>query len=419
MPIVDSLVLTPLDEEWRSVMPVLGPDDSAVYTKPVGSITYSLWTVPFEGPAGQGDYLVSGASMGRRTPGQAYAAVFSKQAVDTWKPARVVLLGIAGSLESQRLRLGDVVVAEQIFGYEVEDAVGRGYKFRPTVYQTDALGLDRVRAFFNHKPTYQKWQALCLQAAPTHGLKNVRRPPELHIESVGSGNKVVKSVTFARKLRKEVAAAITAVEMEGHGLHRALCLEADRRDSLMIRGVSDYADGNKTKLERKSKDRWRAYCAANAARLLSSLWIEGTLPSRSTPYTLDLTMGSPLRWRQPQVPDDRIKHAGAHDLVFTTLLNRSAATPELRLTVAAIRRDGTDAGSDFIATLVIESPARQVLHSTPLRDGGRLFTIAASEWGLRAEALLSFPSAAASVEVRCSDDFGRSAVAMLNMPKRR
>ena len=63
--------------------------------------------------------------MSSKTPGQSLAAVFSTHSVNEWKPARIVLMGIAGSLASDRLRLGDVVVPDTIYGYEVGDAVGR------------------------------------------------------------------------------------------------------------------------------------------------------------------------------------------------------------------------------------------------------------------------------------------------------
>jgi len=415
VPVVDSLVLTPLDEEWQSIRPVLSPRASDLKTKPLGSITYYLWTVPFDDGELRGSYLVVGASMSRRTPGQAYAGVFSKQCLDDWKPARVVLLGIAGSLDPERLRLGDVIVADRIFGYEVGDAEGRSDSFRPTVNQSGATDLDRVRAFVSDPTAYENWRQECLAASSESGLRRIRRPPTLRIGSVGSGNKVVKSVTFARRLKKELSPDLEAVEMEGIGLHRALYLSANRTDALMIRGVSDYSDAAKTKLERRSKDAWRHYAAANCARFIKALWARGVVPPGSTPYLLDPTLGLPSRFRQAGVRDDRIRRIGAQDVVFGSLLNRSGATPALRLLVKARYKDGNLAADSFVAHAVIERPERQVLESRSSIKDGKYFDIPATEWGLRVELLLSFPKAVGELSVDCSDDFGRSSRIAVDM----
>jgi hypothetical protein len=123
MALIDYLVLTPLDEEWRAVRDALCPPPLPLQERAIGTITYYLWPEPVDRrPDVQGEYLVVATPMSRRTPGQAYAAAFTGEAIKTWKPSRVVMLGIAGSLDSERLLLGDVVVSEQVFGYEVGDA---------------------------------------------------------------------------------------------------------------------------------------------------------------------------------------------------------------------------------------------------------------------------------------------------------
>ena len=40
-----------------------------------------------------------------------------EQAAGKWPPAAIVLVGIAGSLEPDRVKLGDVIVPTQVFGY--------------------------------------------------------------------------------------------------------------------------------------------------------------------------------------------------------------------------------------------------------------------------------------------------------------
>ena len=418
MPIIDYLVLTPLDEEWRSARKVLCPVYANVAQMPIDAITYYLWKQPVNRLSSVGDYLVVAAPMARETPGQSYAGVFSNLAVSYWKPNRVVLLGIAGSLEPDRLKLGDVVVSHEIYGYEVGDAVGRKIHFRPTFNQIDALGLDRVRAFRDDPVAYSKWQDECLAASNTAGLKKVKRPPELHLEATASGNFVVKSVTHARLLKREISPKISAVEMEANGLHQALYLEVRRTDALMIRGISDYADKNKGKLEKATKDRWRTFCSANAARLLRTIWQRGPTAPLSPGYSLDLTTGPHTRFRQKGIPNIEFKKRGAQDVAFPALLNRSHPNPELSVDVIAYSESNAPV-SDFEGLCIVDSPNRQLVRPIARDRGGKTFRLPASEWGLKTEMLLSFRTGVRRIDVVCRDDFQRVAEATVQETNRR
>jgi nucleoside phosphorylase len=112
--IVDFLVVTPLDEEWRACRDVLGPFDESSRSDELGdTITYYLRTYP----TGNAHYLVTSASMGAM--GHTEAALFAHDALKRWSPAGVLLVGIAGSFSRKWHRLGDVVVASEVFGFEL------------------------------------------------------------------------------------------------------------------------------------------------------------------------------------------------------------------------------------------------------------------------------------------------------------
>lgn len=418
MPLVDYLLLTPLDEEWRTVRNVLCPVHTDLKARSIDVITYYLWKQSVnQHPYTIGDYLVVAAPMSRKTPGQAHASVFTNNAVNQWQPRRVILLGIAGSLEPERLQLGDVVVSEEIYGYEVGDAQDRGKSYRPTFNQVGALDYDRIRAFRDDPVDYPKWQDECLNAAHSAGLEKVTRLPELHLEVTASGNYVVKSKAFGRKLRREINSRISAVEMEARGLHQALYLNSQRTDALMIRGISDYADKNKSKLENTTKDAWRTFSAANAARLLHKIWERGPLPPLSPSYQLNMMPGPHTRFRQPGVPGDlEIKRVGAQNIAFPNLIARSEATPELYLEVVALSESGEPV-PDFRAVCVIESPKRQFLNPVRFTDVGQLFILPASQWGLRVELLLSLSTPADKIKVICRDDFQRLTKAIFQRRK--
>jgi nucleoside phosphorylase len=414
MSLIDFLVLTPLDQEGNTARKVLCPIGKIINRKPIDAITYYLWKEPVDQQPTFGEYLIVAASMGRRTQGQAYAGVFASHCVNTWKPNWVVLLGIAGSLEPERLRLGDVVVSDVIFGYEVGDAEGKKIRFRPTFHQTAALGIDRVRAFRNDPLDYESWQDECANAAAATGIKDLTTKPELHIEVTASGNYVVKSVSFGRKLRKEINAKISAVEMEAEGLHQAIYLNTHRTDALMIRGISDYADKNKSRLERESNEAWRVFASANAARLLKAILKRVPVSPLSEPYSLDLTLGSYLQFRRKDIPSIEYKHSGAQDNFFPSLLQRNSPTPKLSLKVI-VKGESNKHITEFRGLCVVESPERQIIPGEITREG-MLFLLPASEWGLRVQMLLSFPVFINEISVVCNDDFQRSCEAKFTRP---
>lgn len=416
MAFIDYLLLTPLDEEWRTIRNILCPDYEAVKDVQVGAITYYAWKQPVNRPPDTvGDYLIAAAPMSKKTPAQSKAGNVTTQGVGHWKPNRVTMLGIAGSLEPDRLKLGDVVVPEEIFGYEVGDVVGRNFTFRPTLDQTGALDFDRVRAFYNDPVQYPRWQQECLAAAKEMGLKKLKRPPQLHLEPVASGNFVVKSVTHGRKLRKEINSKIAAVEMEARGMYQALYMEAQRRDALMIRGISDYADTNKSKLEKQSNDGWRAFSVANAARLLLALWRRGPIPPISPEYQLNLSKGPRTLFRQKDIPNIEQKAPGAQSIVFPYLLDRNQPNPALEIEVTVYDEAGL-LTSDFSAFCLVESPGRQTIHATQGGTGKR-FMLPGSEWGLKVGLFLSSRSAMSRIEVVCRDDFQRSSEATFESRK--
>lgn len=407
MALIDYLLLTPLDEEWRAVRDVLCPVFENITERPIETITYYLWKQPVNQPPYTiGEYLIAAAPMARQTPGQAKAGIVTSHSVRQWKPGRIVLLGIAGSLEPERLLLGDVVVSYEIYGYEVGDAEADGYHFRPTFNQIDALDYDRVRALRDNPVAYPKWQQECLETAATFGLKDVSRPPELHLEVTASGNYVVKSVAEGQRLRNEINHRISAVEMEARGLHQALYMEVERTDALMIRGISDYADENKAELEKTTKDGWRAFCAANAARLLKTIWQRGPVPPLSPGYELDATLGPFTLSGRNDIPNIEIKRIGAQTNTFPKLLNRSKPTPELTLEVNGRLKSGQPA-PDFNSLCIVDSPQREFISPRRRHPGGVTFILPASEWGLRVELILSFPVAVDSISISCRDDFQR------------
>jgi len=172
------------------------------------------------------------------TPGPSLAAAVTTAALARWRPNRVVLIGIAGSITPDTVRLGDVVVATEVQGYEVGDAEDSGDRLRPTFNQPGAIDLNRAATFKADTKAYTVWRDACFADAPAHGLGGVvTQPPTMHVDVVASGNRVVKSIQFAQRLKAEINKYIVAVEMEARAVHQAVYVDAGRTDALTVRGI--------------------------------------------------------------------------------------------------------------------------------------------------------------------------------------
>src|SRR5262249_881654 len=103
-PIVDYLVAIALDEEYRYFREVVQRSTGRkISSKEIGSQVYGLARLP----TGIAEASTVILTVGRMTPAAMQAAV--ERAVETWGPSAVVMVGIAGSLEPDKIKLGDVI----------------------------------------------------------------------------------------------------------------------------------------------------------------------------------------------------------------------------------------------------------------------------------------------------------------------
>ena len=93
--------------------------------------------------------------------GPLQADALTHAAISRWNPAQILLLGIAGSLDKD-VRLGDVVVSQQVFYYSPAKETDRATKFRPEGYPGSVLLLRRLEALRADEKDYAAW---CADAA--------------------------------------------------------------------------------------------------------------------------------------------------------------------------------------------------------------------------------------------------------------
>jgi nucleoside phosphorylase/tetratricopeptide (TPR) repeat protein len=201
--------------------------------------------------------------------GELAAANATTDAIVRWNPNYVLMVGIAAGIPNLKedRELGDVIVADQVIGYEHVKVTDKGYEYREHEYPASALLLDRVRNF---------WDASWMNQIAVPRPANAKRPgTKLHVGPVASGDKVVASTGFRDQLTARWP-KLVAVEMEAEGVFSAVFDRPQIRNTLMIRGISDLAD------ERKS-DEWQEYAANAAAAFAISFLKSGPVEPLSPP----------------------------------------------------------------------------------------------------------------------------------------
>lgn len=170
-----------------------------------------------------------------------------------WKPAATIVVGIAFGRDREKQKIGDVLVADRIISYEPErlgsdSAISRGQHF-----QSSAALLNRFR-------NVTDWQFVNPRGVPC----------DIHFGPVLSGEKLVDDPDFKNGLFDKFGHAIGG-EMEGAGV--ASCAERQKRDWIIVKGICDWADGEKT-------NHHQGFAAAAAVDLARTVFADpGVLPN--------------------------------------------------------------------------------------------------------------------------------------------
>jgi nucleoside phosphorylase len=204
--------------------------------------------------------------------GNVSAASAASTLMLAWRADYLILVGITGGFESADVRPGDVVVPDQVVGYESGKLTADGALRRPEVYRPDFDLLTAARAVER-----AEWADAIRTAPPEPG-----EAPRIRFGTVLSGEKVVADAVTAADLRRSWPKAV-AIEMESYGSALAIYRHGGR--FLMIKGVSDLADAHKD-------DRWRAYAAEAAARYAHAV-LRRISAKRLTDAGEDLTVPGP------------------------------------------------------------------------------------------------------------------------------
>ncbi|PTM87651.1 5'-methylthioadenosine/S-adenosylhomocysteine nucleosidase family protein [Streptomyces sp. VMFN-G11Ma] len=182
--------------------------------------------------------------------GNQTAAVLTERAITWLKPRAVFFTGIAGG-RKRDVALGDVVVATQVWGYQGGKQGPDGFKGRPRAWET-SFELQQAARYASRGPWIER-------ISPS-----VDPMPCMHFKPVLAGEIVLDSSGSALEeyldLHYNGAAAI---EMEGAGFASAAHL-AGTVPFLVVRGISDKADGTKQVTDTSGNQDTAAHHAAAA-----------------------------------------------------------------------------------------------------------------------------------------------------------
>jgi nucleoside phosphorylase len=176
------------------------------------------------------------------------AAVATTRLIHRWQPEFVLIVGIAGGVP-KKVDLGDVIVADSIYYYEMAKLTPRGEQQRPEYFVTSRLLYGRSQAY-----EASEWKGEIDVERPTAALESSL--PTAHFGVIAAGEKIIADSKTMPKLLKANSKVI-AIAMEGAGLARASLSHNPPPGFLEIRGICDFANEEKN-------DNWQPY-AANAA----------------------------------------------------------------------------------------------------------------------------------------------------------
>lgn len=177
------------------------------------------------------------------------AAALAERAIAEFSPAAVLFVGVAGALYPG-IELGDLVVASQVFAYHGGTSEDDGMKARPKSWEIS----HRAGQLVQHLIRTGTW-------APAPRAK-------VHFAPIAAGEVVQDSriSEHARWVREHYNDAL-AIEMEAAGVAQAAHLN-DALPVVVIRGISDRADGNKVAADGAN---WQERAATRAAAFAAAL----------------------------------------------------------------------------------------------------------------------------------------------------
>jgi nucleoside phosphorylase len=219
-----------------------------------------------------------------------------QKGIEALSPIAVIMVGIAFGMDSQKQRIGDILISKQLKPYELQKVGTRGkgkYNVTSRSSKVDASPslLNRLRVSENY------WD---------------EKRAKLEVGVVLSGEKLIDNIDFRDRLKAIEPEAIGG-EMEGTGLYNSC--QDKKTDWILVKAICDWADGNK----KEDKENKQATAAKNAADFvlftLQKVQLEGASPVPVADHFP----------KSPESPD-----AGYHQRYYVQRYEEDRAIPNLK-----------------------------------------------------------------------------------------
>lgn len=242
-----------------------------------------------------GDYECVACLVDDKGPGHAGDA--AHRLMNTWNPEVIINVGIAASLHPTDLRIGDVFVVNSACDYTanskaIEGEQGTEFVRGGEYYSVQPEIIAAVRLFeFSERKAYVEWRDSCarrlVEEVPAAerdlliAARKVRGEPSIERCDLASGPVVGASSGFSKWITSSNR-NIKGLEMEAVGVLRAVASRPKNSRVLVLRGISDLADHDKSNLDSIGEGVFRRLAMKNALELIWALMRTERLPRRGT-----------------------------------------------------------------------------------------------------------------------------------------
>lgn len=254
------LVMCALPEEFTAMIERLGTTETAPTYFAEGGATVAIGSVN-----SAGEKVVVAVSLLPRI-GNVSAAMATLDAIDSVRPSRAVLAGIAAGLPGET-QMGDIVVPQIIVGYEEVKLTDGAEAFHGSMPETKPEIIAQIKGWPGADAWSEAWTVNrdTVESATHH--ERPSGPVRLLFDAMASGEKVIASAHRAAALTA-FNRKVISLDMEAFGFSAA----CTRRGIpfIVVKSISDLADDNKS-------DDFHSYCCAAAADLIAELVIGGIL----------------------------------------------------------------------------------------------------------------------------------------------
>ena len=245
----DVLLVTATEVEMRAVRDVFLENTGTFEQRRINNTTYfDLGVI-----GGARVFLVQSE---KGTSGPSGATLVVHDGIKALSPSALVMVGIAFGLLPEEQQIGDILVSQQLLGYEMQKVEGPDGQTviiaRGDRPQASPRLLDLVRS------SIFDWETA-----------------KVHFGLILSGEKLVNNKDFRDSLLRIEPEAIGG-EMEGTGGYSAAY--RNKVDWILVKAISDWADGNKD----QHKEERQKLAAENAVRFIIHALKQGGLAANNS-----------------------------------------------------------------------------------------------------------------------------------------